>query len=437
MLHFDEARQQAIDAAKAILATTSEKTRAVLIDDLFGRIRLVLWAHDAGLVERLAAELQRAGGEYWSGEVWDATHAKKPDREVYERAWKEAVEEIPGKLRVLDRHRSRGAWLAAPRKPPWKEPIDASPRTPPIVVFYSFKGGVGRSTALAAFAVRRARQKEKVVVVDADLDAPGVGTLLAADIEGTTARWGVVDYLLESGATEDVDLQDYYHACRRETVTGAGQILVIPAGRMDESYLGKLARVDFEPPAPGEGNPPLHRLLEQVRSELRPNWILIDARAGLADPAGMLLGGLAHLHVLFGTFSEQSWRGLRLVVDRLGARRVHAGDPQADCLIVHAMVPESTEVARQAREAFAERSRDEFTEHYYAEAAGPGESSEGFWDLSDADGSDAPHVPIALTYSPRLADFRTLDDVADALATGTDYQQLEERITARFGGGAQ
>ena len=50
-------------------------------------------------------------------------------------------------------------------------------KNPPIVVFYSFKGGVGRSTAVAAFAINRSRAGERVVVIDADLDAPGVDEL--------------------------------------------------------------------------------------------------------------------------------------------------------------------------------------------------------------------------------------------------------------------
>jgi len=93
------------------------------------------------------------------------------------------------------------------------------------VAFYSFKGGVGRSTALAAFAIHRAREGERVAVIDADLDAPGIGTLLAADAEGTTARWGVADYLLER-AIGPVDLRDYYHACCCEEITGKGEILI-------------------------------------------------------------------------------------------------------------------------------------------------------------------------------------------------------------------
>ncbi|RMH27272.1 MAG: ParA family protein, partial [Planctomycetota bacterium] len=79
--------------------------------------------------------------------------------------------------------------------PPWKLPESGySTEEQPIVVFYSFKGGVGRSTALAAFAIQRARAGERIAVIDADLDAPGLGHLLSAPEVGT-AQWGVADYL--------------------------------------------------------------------------------------------------------------------------------------------------------------------------------------------------------------------------------------------------
>jgi hypothetical protein len=319
-------------------------------------------------------------------------------------------------------------------EPPWKEPERVSANAPPIVVFYSFKGGVGRSTALAAFAIQRARRGERVAVIDGDLDAPGVGVLLASDRSGTIARWGAVDYLLESRLPEVVlDLRDYYHACRREPVTGEGEILVVPAGQLGPNYVGKLARLDLEPPSRGEGPHPWQTLLGKIRSDLKPQWILLDARAGLGDPAGMLLGGLAHLHVLFGTFSEQSWSGLKLVIDRLGAQRVRDGLPQADCFMVQAMVPDSSEVGPQARLDFAERSRDEFSEHFYAALDESTGSGPDFWDLSDAESSDAPHVPVPITYSQRLADFKGLDDVADSLAEG-DFRLLGERIASRFSG---
>lgn len=437
--HLDEARREALRALEALLAGNPQFERAVLINDVFGKISVVVWgpAAEKDKALRLATEaLHESITTFWSGDVWYATtgapaEAGVADALVYQKAWDDGVPlGAGGRLRLADRHRSRTAWFRAAAEPPWKAVgLDAGP---PIVVFYSFKGGVGRTTALAAFAINKARAGEHVAVVDMDLDAPGVATLLAADQRGTVAPWGAVDYFLER-RQENLEFRDYYHACRREAVTGKGEILVVPAGTLepDRDYLGKLSRVDFDAPWDPLGPHYLTQLLEQIRSELRPQWLLLDARAGLSEPAGLLLGGTAHLHVLFGTSSEQSWHGLRLVLDRIGGSRVREGQSQQECVLVHAMVAEDPQVAERAKAAFADRARDEFASHYYAPDPDDPDEDE-MWFVRDSEDSDAPHVPVPVSYQPRLAHFEVIDSVADALANSTEYGALADRITSRF-----
>lgn len=432
--HLDESRRDAITAMKKVLSEDASIERAVLIDDLFGRIRAVVWGspNRAAEHQRLVCErLREAAGPFWTGEVWHASLASGTDQLVYDRAWNEG-RTVSDRLRLTDRVRNRTAWFAPLREPPWSS---SGPEAgAPIVVFYSFKGGVGRSTALAAFAIQRARAGERVGVIDLDLDAPGVGSLLAADDRGTISPWGVVDYLLER-PLGPVDLRDYYHACRRPEVTREGEILVFPAGRLDAEgeYLGKLARLDLEPPAVGEEHP-LLLLLEQVRDELDVRWICVDARAGLSEPAGLLLSGMAHLHVLFATSSVQSWHGLAAILGRLGASRVREGWPQLDCLLVQTMVPQQAGVAKMAVEGFAERARDEFREHYYAPDPESGaDEREDLWYVRDAEGSDAPSAPAVVSYQEKLAYFETLaGDVADHLAQAPEFVGLADRIASRF-----
>ncbi len=432
--HMDEARHDAATAMRAIVEREHAIERAVLIDDLFGRLRVVVWAREgnAGAIRgQIEETLRKVAEPYWSGEIWIASGAPESEEKIYEKAWEEGKAfEGSDRFRLTSRHRSHETWMQMPTEPPWKAPGGEAAGGPPIVVFYSFKGGMGRSTALASFAIRRAREGERVVVLDFDLDAPGLGTLLASDEVGTTAPWGVVDYLLE-GPFGEVDLQDYYHACRREKVTGPGEILVVPAGRLNSDYLGKLSRIDFELPSQKEKHHILLTLFREIREKLNPKWLLLDARAGLSEPAGLLLGGHAHLHALFGTSSEQSWRGLRLVLHRLGAERVFENLPQLDCLLVQAMVPEDSRASAIARGTFSDRARDEFADHYYAPDPEDPEEDR-FWYVRDLEDEDAPHAPVAISYQPKLAHFEKLDDVADALADSPDYRGFANRIVARF-----
>lgn len=440
MTHLDEARMRAESAVKEFLADKGPGWRVLLIEDVFARLRAILWCPDAnrnweeghtGLDERLNA----AAGVYWSKELLQGSKKTKlPDGPWQNEAWGAAdVVEGTEQLRVLERHRAKTGWFEGPLEPPWSLTRD----TPPIILFYSFKGGVGRSTALAATALQLAAAGDSVVVIDADLDAPGVGPLLAGQ-DGVVGQWGLVDYLLEEpilrGITEEtarLTLDDYYLRCPSPLVEGPGEIIVFPSGRIEEDrYLDKLARLDYG--APRGSRHPFVTLLETARAELRPNWILIDARAGLGDVSGFLSGGLCHLHVLFGTLAEASWRGLELVLGRMGGERVRRGEPQSACFLVAAMVPRIEEVLyHQLVEQFTDRARDVFSERYYA-ASGT-EPGDSFWTMDDLESRDAPHVPVVLPYDQRLAVFRNLEEVAVTVLQGQEpYIRLTDQVRARL-----
>ena len=426
-IHLDEAKRAAVEQVKDCIQRMPEIECALLVADLFGKLRVVLWASPRAFEsaqEQLRKALETSCGAWWTGEITNTAKATESDRNLWDRARSNArVHPDVDRLRILDRHRNRTAWFVEVSEPLWQAPQEG----PPIIVFYSFKGGLGRSTALASFAIQRARRGERVAVVDFDLDAPGIGRLLAADERGAMSPWGTVDYLLEHVQGE-VPLGDYYHPCHR--VADKGEIVVFPSGQLDSAYADKLARVDLEQ-APTAEQSPIVRLLRQIYADLRPNWIAVDARTGVSELAGHLLGGLAHLHMLFGTTSEQSWQGLKVVIDRLGRERVLAGKSQAECLLVQALVPADVEASRRSTEAFAERARMEFTDLYYA-AEPEDPSEERFWDVRDLDNEDAPHVPVPITYEPRLAHFRDVTDVVELLVESKDYRTLEARIAERF-----
>ena len=160
-----------------------------------------------------------------------------------------------------------------------------------------------------------------------------------------------------------------------------------------------------------------------------PGWILIDARAGLGDVSGFLTGGLCHFHVLLGTLADASWRGLELILERLGGDRVRQGRPQAECVLVASMVPRSDEALfRGCVERFTDRAREAFSEYYYAEP----ETPDDFWTLDDLESTDAPHVPVVLPYDERLATFRNLGEVAEPILLGGSYTELFERLRASY-----
>jgi cellulose biosynthesis protein BcsQ len=427
LLHLDQAREAAMQVMKTLMAEPFGIRRAVIIDDLFGRIRVVVWPDEStdeeALRVRLDEKLVEACAQYWTGDVWIAGPAAPPeDRMLYDAAWEDGTRVgRSDALRIHDRHRTRTAWFLPVEKirPAWSD-------GPPIVVFHSFKGGVGRTTSLAAYAMAHAQRGERVAVIDFDLDAPGVGRLLEADESPKMQRWGVVDFLLE--ARHELPLDDYFHVCRREGVAGEGEIDVFPAGELDDAYLTKLARTDLEA-GPDPVRHPIVRLLQRIRAEREPTVILVDGRAGLSPAAGLLLSGFAHLHVLFGTTNPQSLAGLERVVRHLGFEQTRRGLPQADCIIVQAMVPDNTEVAKLAQQHFASRVEKIFRDGYYAGTRDP---EDRLWWLGDLLSSVAPHVPVPISYRGTLAFFSTIDEVAGPLAEEPDHVRLCARLDVRL-----
>ena len=69
----------------------------------------------------------------------------------------------------------------------------------PVTSFYSFKGGVGRTTATILTALLLARQGKKVMIVDFDLEAPGLASIFANqndESQSLLSVKGFVDFLI-------------------------------------------------------------------------------------------------------------------------------------------------------------------------------------------------------------------------------------------------
>src|SRR5262252_1220498 len=65
-----------------------------------------------------------------------------------------------------------------------------------VCTFYSYKGGVGRSMALANVAVLLARWGQRVLVIDWDLEAPGLERFFGLWLQGSRhSSPGLIDLI--------------------------------------------------------------------------------------------------------------------------------------------------------------------------------------------------------------------------------------------------
>jgi hypothetical protein len=422
MRHFTDARMAALQWVEESMRSLGIE-RACLLVDVRGLLRLVVWGGGDSWRGELDDGLgsSEVAGPFWTGEVWLPGRSAEVPVDLGDAAWEMAMPVGQGgSLRVLDRHLSKESWLGRGSQPPW--PLGQGP---PIVSFWSFKGGVGRTTVLAAVAVNAAQQGRRVVVVDTDVECPGLHSVFAPGDPGTQVRFGVVDYWVESAAigADQLDITDYYGECR---LSDGEPVIVVPAGIVDDQYLEKLARVNYEPGHPLE-RAPLDPLLRAVCEDTRPDLVLLDSRSGLHDMGGLAVSGTAHLQVLMGVMGRQSWDGLRLAVRHLGADMVARGLKQRECLMVHAMA--SRDADRRAGEevAFRESSYDVFQELFYD----PGDEVDAEWPTPDAAFPDAPHYPSVIHYDGDLVGYSHVEQVIHVLPRD-HYAALAGRIWDRL-----
>jgi MinD-like ATPase involved in chromosome partitioning or flagellar assembly len=178
-----------------------------------------------------------------------------------------------------------------------------------IVTFYSYKGGVGRSMALANIAVLLARRGLKVLVVDWDLEAPGLERYFSYfSISGTGT--GLLRLLLSAQENRFTD----FDAFTLSIDCGSRHpIKLIASGReQDDAYSSSLEAFDWPEFFAGGGGSFFERLREQWRN--RFDITLIDSRTGLSDTGGICTIQLPDAVVAMFTANHQSLYGVRDVM---------------------------------------------------------------------------------------------------------------------------
>ncbi len=117
-----------------------------------------------------------------------------------------------------------------------------------IVTFYSFKGGVGRSMALANVAALLSRWGMRVLVIDWDLEAPGIECFfesVSKSIRSERKRQsGVVEMIGSFQSTGSLQWREaIMHV---QIVPEFEPIHIMTAGRSDRSYIRRLQDIDWE-----------------------------------------------------------------------------------------------------------------------------------------------------------------------------------------------
>jgi hypothetical protein len=228
-----------------------------------------------------------------------------------------------------------------------RSPEDAAPANGRIITFYSYKGGTGRSMAVANVAWILASNGCRVLVIDWDLEAPGLHRyfrpfLIDPELSSTP---GLIDFFVhfaEAARIEarsngqsitDVpwyeiraDLLRYSVALDYEFPEG-GLLDYVGAGQQGPSYSIRVNSFQW-----GEFYEKLGGgvFLGCVKSRLREqyDYVLIDSRTGLSDTSGICTVQMPDELVVCFTLNRQSIFGAVATAQSADAqRRMPTGQP--------------------------------------------------------------------------------------------------------------
>ena len=192
----------------------------------------------------------------------------------------------------------------------------------------------------------------------------------------------------------------------------SGQALVaIPAGRIDDGYIDKIARIDMNSYA-DDATDRLRAMLSEIRAVYAPDFILLDVRAGMHDIGGLSLNALSHMNILFCLDTPQAWNGLYPILGRLARIK------DREILLVHSMATPSR-LDQGAQDRFRSRSYTAFQRHYFDEG-------EGMPDIGDESAPYGIHIPIqdALMNTTAFEDGDLRKSIMDA---GSPFRLLVEK----------
>jgi len=183
-----------------------------------------------------------------------------------------------------------------------------------ITTFYSFKGGVGRSMALANTAVELAKRGRRVLAVDFDLEAPGLDTFDV--LRPGKEVPGIIDFVREYLDSDLAPDASRFLARLPDINDGDGELWIMPSGAQQASYAVHFNEIDWaELYEKRDGYLLFEDLKAQWQQIVNPDYVLIDSRTGHTDTGGICTRQLPDAVALLFFPNEQNLRGLTKVVN--------------------------------------------------------------------------------------------------------------------------
>ncbi|MBH1935313.1 AAA family ATPase [Streptomyces sp. AV19] len=207
-----------------------------------------------------------------------------------------------------------------------------------LIAFHSFKGGVGRTVHAVAMADAIAQRGGNVLLVDADLEAPGITWMHRA--QGGQLDFCFEDLLALLQGAEDggwsaaVDIAAAYLPNQQVgRYTSGGRVTMVPTSR----------RLVLDPPriepadllTPGRSPYFLTEALAALGARTGADTVVVDLRAGASELSAPVLLDPRVQRIFVTTLSHQSLAGTERLLEQLGRRApaLQGVDPASSVII--------------------------------------------------------------------------------------------------------
>jgi cellulose biosynthesis protein BcsQ/tetratricopeptide (TPR) repeat protein len=321
-----------------------------------------------------------------------------------------------------------------------------------IVTFYSYKGGTGRTMALANVAWILAANGKRVLVVDWDLESPALDRFFApflnpAALASTAGvielireyEWAATRRLTDAPWPEHTLRHDEYATVHKysfplswDQFPSGAALDFLSAGRHNRDYAAALNLNwdDFYGRLGGGA------FFDALRADMTRNYdyTLIDSRSGLNDLADICTLHLPDILVDCFTLSEQGIAGARLMADIVRSRSARAirilPVPMRVDPAEKRKADDGRRVARQRLAGLPDAVTDVERETYWALMQIPYQAFYGYEETL-ATFADSPGSPGSLlTHYELLTRYLTGGEVTQLPAMDDG---LRRRLVTRFG----
>jgi tetratricopeptide (TPR) repeat protein/MinD-like ATPase involved in chromosome partitioning or flagellar assembly len=194
-----------------------------------------------------------------------------------------------------------------------------------IVTFYSYKGGVGRTFALANIGVVLAQQGKRVLLIDMDLEAPGLDRYFHEHSSFPLPRnKGTIHLLHETAKSSGADWRAHLIKISAPKVDCLD---LLPSGSAASYYAKRVQEFSwsrlFSEQHGGE-------ILERWRVEWKQEYdfVLLDSRTGITDTGGVCTILLPDFLVIVFTANRGSLEGAIMIAEEAQRARRQLAVPR-------------------------------------------------------------------------------------------------------------